>query len=73
MPVDLAEVVGAIAELTSQIRALRTDVDALRTEVRENDQRLRADLAVTVSRQNSAITDGKKKSTGWLNLSSATP
>lgn len=67
---DLAGVVGAIAELTSQIRALRTDVDALRTEVRENDQRLRADLAVAVSRQNSAIADGKKKAAAMRNSSS---
>lgn len=67
---DLAGVVGAIAELTSQIRALRLDVDALRTEVRENDQRLRADLAVAVSRQNSAITDGKKKAAAMRNSSS---
>lgn len=57
-------VAGALAELSSEIRALRADVDGLRQEVRDNDKRLRADLAVQVSRQNSAITDAKKKAPG---------
>lgn len=58
---DEHRVAGALAELSSEIRALRADVDGLRQEVRDNDKRLRADLAVQVSRQNSAITDVKKK------------
>lgn len=52
---------GQTAVILAEIRALRADVDALRREVRDNDKRLRADLAITVSRQNSAITDTKKK------------
>lgn len=64
MSMDEHRVAGALAELSSEIRALRADVDALRREVRDNDKRLRADLAVQVSRQNSAITDSKKKWAG---------
>lgn len=67
---DNHDVAGALAELSSEIRALRTDVEVLRSEVRENDRRLRADLAVAVSRQNSAITDGKKKAAAMRNSSS---
>ena len=55
------EQAGQTAVILAEIRALRADVDALRREVRENDKRLRADLAISVSRQNSVIVDAKKK------------
>lgn len=64
------ELAGQIAVILSEVRAVRADVDALRSEVRENDKRLRADLAVAVSRQNSAIVDTKKKVVALPNLSS---
>lgn len=68
---DNHEIAAAIAEVSSEIRALRSDINGLRDEVRSNDRLLRADLARTVSRQNSDITDTKKKSTGLLSLSKA--
>lgn len=64
------ELAGQIAVILSEVRAVRADVDALRSEVRENDKRLRADLAIAVSRQNSAIVDTKKKVVALPNLSS---
>lgn len=63
------EQAGQTAVILAEIRALRADVDALRREVRDNDKRLRADLAISVSRQNSVITDTKKKRPGLPNLS----
>jgi hypothetical protein len=70
---DNHEVAAALAQVSSEIRALRNDIEGLRREVRSNDSRLRADLARTVSRQNSDITDSKKKSTGSLNLLNTAP
>lgn len=73
---EMAELAAELAELTQEIKGLRVDVCGLerkqadlQQEFRDEIKALRGDLALTTSRQNSAIQDNKKKLPGSLAVS----
>ena len=60
----LAAILQKLDNVQTDIQALRSEQAAIRDEYRQQVIQLRSDLAVGISRQNSAIEDNKKKLSG---------